>query len=330
MAAAINAGQPTAEIIVRAEDLLQFINRSREEEQAEAHITIRQIFAHLNQNPLQTENTLGDFTYVNWLSHLEMREEKIYAQFTPRVAAYFLKNQSDKHTRLLEDLQPFKSKFTAALIRLFEQHEPEPRPEIEFSFSYDLSALKEYFAVTDKYRRFFDFERFVLAATQQELDENDILPYWFSFDKIKQGRNIKDIHFTVYLRPKVLLDLRPQLRADRVSSPAQRDIFDEQRAGSFNREQQRIFSKLTGEEGIGKAFTQQVLSRMNESEAQAYYSLIRFGIAKTRAFTFVKKYLRNSEDILKTVRLKIEETKKKADFRKGKNETLLLEKLLRE
>ena len=334
LAALIDKENSSSEIVVNADDLLRFINNTPGEKWSNIYEPINQIFIHLNQHPLRIQNTDNqDFVRVNWLGHLEVKAGQIHAQFTPRVVEYFMRNQGLPHAQLLEDLRPYKSKFTAKIIRLFQNHLKGKTSEIEFTFSHDLNELKHYFQVEEKYLRFFDFERFVLLIAQKELEENDILPFWFSFEKIKKGRNIKDICFTVYVRPKVLLDLRPQLRATQIGVAGQRDIFDEQRAGIFDVEQQEIFKKLTKEYNIGKAFAQNTLLNLTNGQAKAYAQLIEFGINKTTAFSFLKKYCNRKEitgkeeayicDVIKEVREKEQSTEN------SNSRTILLEKELR-
>ena len=334
LAALIDKTNPSAEIVVNADDLLRFINNTPGEKWSNIYEPINQIFIHLNQHPLKLESADNqDFVRVNWLGHLEVKKGQIHAQFTPRVVEYFMRNQGLPHAQLLEDLRPYKSKFTAKIIRLFQSHLEGNTSEIEFTFNHDLNELKQYFQVEEKYLRFFDFERFVLLIAQKELEENDILPFWFSFEKIKQGRNIKDICFTVYVRPKVLLDLRPQLRATQIGEAAQRDIFDEQRAGIFDIQQQDIFEKLTKKHNIGKAFAQKVLLNLTSGQVKAYLSLVEFGINKTTAFSLLKKYYNRKEienketnyinDILKRVE------EKEGEEKNTNSRTSLLEKEFR-
>jgi len=334
LAALIDKANPSAEIVVNADDLLRFINNTPGEKWSNIYEPINQIFTHLNQHPLMLQSSENqDFVRVNWLGHLEVKAGQIHAQFTPRVIEYFMRNQGLPHAQLLEDLRPYKSKFTAKIIRLFQNHLKGKTSEIEFTFKHDLNELKQYFQVEEKYLRFFDFERFVLLIAQKELEENDILPFWFSFEKIKQGRNIKDICFTVYVRPKVLLDLRPQLRATQIGEAAQRDIFDEQRAGIFDTQQQEIFEKLTKEHNIGKAFAQKTLLNLTDGQAKAYVLLIEFGINKTTAFSLLKKYcnrkeiIEKEEEYIKETIEKVEE--KEGNLKSGTSRTSLLEKELR-
>lgn len=334
LAALIDKSNPAAEIVVNADDLLRFINNTPGEKWSNIYEPINQIFIHLNQHPLRLQSAESqDFVRVNWLGHLEVKAGQIHAQFTPRVVEYFMRNQGVLHAQLLEDLRPYKSKFTAKIIRLFQSYLEGKTSEIEFSFNHDLNELKQYFQVEEKYLRFFDFERFVLLIAQNELEENDILPFWFSFEKIKQGRSIKDICFTVYVRPRVLLDLRPQLRATQIGEAAQRDIFDEQRAGIFDTEQQEIFEKLTKKHNIGKAFAQKTLLNLTNGQAKAYVQLMEFGVNKTTAFSLLKKYCSRKEmegkeeeyisDMIKKVEVK--ETRLKS----SNSRTSLLEKELR-
>lgn len=334
LAALIDKENPSSEIVVNADDLLRFINNTPGEKWSNIYEPINQIFIHLNQNPLRIQNADNqDFVRVNWLGHLEVKAGQIHAQFTPRVVEYFMRNQGLPHAQLLEDLRPYKSKFTAKIIRLFQSYLEGKTSEIEFTFNHDLNELKHYFQVEEKYLRFFDFERFVLLIAQKELEENDILPFWFSFEKIKQGRNIKDICFTVYVRPKVLLDLRPQLRATQIDEAGQRDIFDEQRAGIFDTEQQEIFEKLTKEHNIGKAFAQKILLNFSIGQAKAYVQLIEFSINKTTAFSLLKKYCNRKEMEGKEeeyISNLIEEVIEKEENSKSSNSrTSLLERELR-
>ncbi len=289
LAAMMDKENPTNEILISARDFLDFINNTSGEKWTDIYNLASDIFDHLNKNPiLIKEPRKKDFIKINWLSSLGVVQGNIRARFSTEIAEYFLYKQGLPYTKLLWDLRPYKSNFTARLLDLFQKSHIKDSGVTEFEFDYDLEELKLFFGVHEKYERFFDFEKRVLEVTRNELEENDLVPYWFSYDKLKQGRNISAIRFTVYVRPQVLLDLMPELKA--LGNSRQSTIFDAQREVTFTDNQKKLFAKLVDDLGLNRAYSQRVLSLLTESQSFGYYYLIQYGVNRTLAYTILREH----------------------------------------
>lgn len=327
LAALMDKENPTGEICINARDLLDFINTTTGEKWSDIYNLTSEIFDHLNKNPiLIKEPNKKDFIKVNWLSSLGVIKGTIRARFSVDISDYFLYRQGLPYTKLLWDLRPYKSNFTARIMDLFQRFHKKESGIEEIEFEYDLENLKLFFGVHNKYKRFFDFEKRVLETTRRELEENDLAPYWFSYTKTKQGRNIKAIKFTVYVRPQVLLEMIPSLRMLEGGREAQITIFDAEREGKFSATKKKLFTRLM-EIGLNKMFAEKVLYNLSDTQGIAYFYLVEYGVNKTLAFTIVKEHcsfgeLENNEhQYVKFTLGKIEEARLKriAANREGKS-----------
>lgn len=290
LAAMMDKENPTGEILISAREFLDFINNTSGEKWTDIYNLTSDIFDHLNKNPiLIKEPRKKDFIKINWLGSLGVVQGNIRARFSTEIAEYFLYKQGLPYTKLLWDLRPYKSNFTARLLDLFQKYHIKDSGIMEFEFDYDIEELKLFFGVHEKYERFFDFEKRVLEVTRAELEGNDMVPYWFSYDKLKQGRNLSAIRFTVYVRPQVLLDLVPDLKMLGGDS-RQATIFDEQREVTFSENQKKLFSKLVEECGLNRAYAQRVLSQLTETQAFGYYYLIKYGVNRNLAYTILREH----------------------------------------
>ncbi len=291
LAAMMDKENPTGEILISAREFLDFINNTSGEKWTDIYNLTSDIFDHLNKNPiLIKEPRKKDFIKINWLGSLGVVQGNIRARFSTEIAEYFLYKQGLPYTKLLWDLRPYKSNFTARLLDLFQKHHIKDSGIMEFEFDYDIEELKLFFGVHEKYERFFDFEKRVLEVTRTELEGNDMVPYWFSYDKLKQGRNLSAIRFTVYVRPQVLLDLVPDLKVLGSGDGRQSTIFDAQREMTFSENQKKLFSKLVDDCGLNRAYAQRVLSLLTESQAFGYYYLIQYGVNRTLAYTILREH----------------------------------------
>lgn len=291
LAAMMDKENPTGEILISAREFLDFINNTSGEKWTDIYSLTSDIFDHLNKNPiLIKEPRKKDFIKINWLGSLGVVQGNIRARFSTEIAEYFLYKQGLPYTKLLWDLRPYKSNFTARLLDLFQKYHIKDSGIMEFDFDYDIEELKLFFGVHEKYERFFDFEKRVLEVTRMELEGNDMVPYWFSYEKLKQGRNISAIRFTVYVRPQVLLDLVPDLKVLGSGDSRQSTIFDAQREMTFSDNQKKLFSKLVDDCGLNRAYAQRVLSLLTESQAFGYYYLIQYGVNRTLAYTILREH----------------------------------------
>ena len=218
-----------------------------------------------------------------------MVKGELQARFSADIADYFLYKQGLPYTRLIWDLRGYKSNFTARILDLLQRNHIKSSGKTEVVFEEDLAELKLFFGVHDKYPRFYDFEKRVLEVTRAELDENDTAPYWFEYEKVKKGRSIKAIRFTVYVRPKVLLAMVPELKLIGKTADGQMSIFSGDREGTLSEEARAIASKLIAAD-IAEEFALKVVSAFTEFQAMAYLYLIEYGVNRNLAFNLVSEH----------------------------------------
>jgi plasmid replication initiation protein len=290
LAALMDKVNPNAEITIDAKDFLNFVNANSGEKWTDIYKLTSDIFDHLNKNPiLIKEPKKKDFVKVNWLSSLGVVQGTLKARFSADIADFLLYKQGLPYTKLLWDLRPYKSNFTARIMDLFQRFHNKNSGEDEITFDYDVEELKLFFGVHNKYKRFYDFEKRVLDVTQQELEKNDLAPYWFTYEKRKKGRNVKDIVFTVYLRPKVLLEMIPELKMLDDSGGSQPNLFASGQEHQFTEQQQKVYRRLLNV-GLKKSFSTKILYNLTDTQATGYLYLLEYGVNRTLAFTIVKDY----------------------------------------
>lgn len=290
LAALMDKESPTDVIKVNAKEFLGFINNNSSEKWSDVYRLTTDIFDHLNSNPILLKKQKSkDFLKINWLSSLGVVKGEVQARFSSDIADYFLYRQGLPYTKLLWDLRGYKSNFTARIMDLFQRHHIKESGKAEISFEYEIEELKLFFGVHKKYKVFKDFERRVLKTAQTELEENDLAPYWFEYDKKRKGRSIHAIAFTVYTRPKVLLELIPDLKLLNRSSTGQMSIFEKVGEKGITKEGEKLLEKFKGI-GVKEEFALRVLSNLTQTQALAYLYLIEYGVNRTLSFTLVKEH----------------------------------------
>lgn len=290
MASLMDKDNPTDTIRVSAKEFLSFVNSNSRETWSDVYRLTTDIFDHLNDNPILLRKPKGkDFVKINWLSSLGVVKGELQARFSADIADYFLYKQGLPYTRLIWDLRGYKSNFTARILDLLQRNHIKSSGKTEVTFEEDLAELKLFFGVHDKYPRFYDFEKRVLEVTRAELDENDSAPYWFEYEKVKKGRSIKSIRFTVYVRPKVLLAMVPELKLIGRSADGQMSIFSGDREGKLSDQARAIAGRLI-EADIAEEFALKVVSAFTETQSLAYLQLIEYGVNRNLAFNLVSEH----------------------------------------
>ena len=285
LAALMDKENPTAPIEVDAKEFLDFINDSSPNKWSDIYQLTRDIGEHLRANPILLKKKRGkDFLEINWLSSIGVQNGRVIGRFSGDIADYFLYKQGLPYTKLLWDLRDYKSSYTARIMDLFQTHHIKESGKSEVSFTINVEELKLFFGVHTKYKVFKDFDRRVLQVAQKELEENELAPYWFEYDKLRVGRSIGKISFTVYARPKVLLELIPKLRK---FNKAQLSIFD---AGELElTEAGKIILHDLRQLRIREERALKIMYNLSYSQAKAYISLVEYGVNRDLAFTLVKE-----------------------------------------
>lgn len=284
LAALMDREEPTAQIEIDAKEFLDFINDGSPSKWSDIYQLTKDIGEHLRKNPILLKKKRSkDFLEVNWLSSIGVESGKVIGRFSGDIADYFIYKQGLPYTKLLWDLRDYKSSYTARIMDLFQNNHIKGSGKKEVSFQVSVEELKLFFGVHDKYKVFKDFDRRVLQVAQKELEENDLAPYWFEYSKIRKGRSIGAIRFTVYVRPKVLLELVPKLKS---LNSAQMSFFDGQQV-ELTDNGKAILHDLK-ELKIREEWALKVMANLNFSQAKGYCMLVEYGVNRNLAFDLLR------------------------------------------
>ena len=326
LASKLDKEDPTGLIRIDAKAFLDFVNGNSGEKWSDIYRLTNDIFDHLNDNPILLRKPKGkDFTKINWLSRLGVVKGFLEARISPDIADYFLYRQGLPYTKLLWDLRGYKSNFTARILDLFQRHHIKESGQTELTFEYKVEDLKLFFGVHDQYPRFYDFEKRVLKTAAEELSEHETAPYWFEYHKVKRGRSVAAIQFCVYVRPKVLMELIPDLATIRTGPEDQASLFDRNK-WELTTEGKRLLAAYRSK-GLSEHFALKILAALTDSQGRAYYYLLKYGVNRSLAFKIVTEYcsfgeLIGVEDYY--VRFALDETEKQrirriAEVKSGKS-----------
>jgi plasmid replication initiation protein len=268
-------------------EFLDFVNSNSKEKWTDIYSLTNDIFTHLNDNPiLLKEDKKRDYIKINWLSRLGVRKGSVEARFSTDIIEFFLFQESQPYTNLLWDLRPYKSGHTARIIELFQKFHRKNSNDITITFDYDLEELKFFFGVHDKYARFYDFDARILQAAKKELVKNELIPYWFDYNKIKQGRVVTGISFTVYIRSNILLETIPELN---IAPIINSNLITTKEENKHTQNQENILKRFRH---LKIPFNQAkaIVDNLTESQAIGCYFLIEYGVNKNLALNIITGY----------------------------------------
>lgn len=287
LAALMDRDNPTAAIEVDANQFLNFINEFSPNKWSDIYQLTKDIGEHLRDNPILIKKKRGkDFLEVNWLSSIGVQNGKLVGRFSGDIADYFIYKQGLPYTKLLWDLRGYKSSYTARIMDLFQNNHIKESGKKEVVFEETLDELKLFFGVHQKYKVFKDFDRRVLQVSQKELEDNDQVPYWFEYEKIREGRSIRKIRFTVHVRPKVLLELIPKLNR---FNKSQLSIFENSDNIELSKSGKAILHDLV-ELKIREEKALKIMYNLSYTQCLGYVSLVKYGVNRDLAFTLVKDH----------------------------------------
>lgn len=284
LAALMDRDKPTAPIEVDAKEFLAFINGTSPNKWSDIYQLTKDIGEHLRDNPILLQKPRSkDFLEVNWLSSIGVQNGKVIGRFSGDIADYFIYKQGLPYTKLLWDLRDYRSSYTARIMDLFQNNHIKDSGKKEVVFEERVDKLKLFFGVHDKYAAFPDFEKRVLRPAKKELEGNDLAPYWFEYEKVKDGRTIKSIRFTIHVRHKILMQLIPKLQA---FGKNQMSMFDAPSDFELSDTGKAILHDLI-ELKISEEKALRIMSGLTFTQAKAYCSLVMYGVNRDLAFTLV-------------------------------------------
>lgn len=285
-AANMDTADPEGVIGIKSFEFLGWVNSKTNNKWSNIYQLVKDISEHLRANPILLKKERGkDFIEINWFSSLGIENGEIKARFSKDIAHYLLYKQGLPYTKLLWDLRDYKSSYTARIMDLFQNNHIKESGKKEVSLEMKVDELKLFFGVHKKYKIFKDFDRRVLQVAQTELEENDFAPYWFDYQKIRVGRSIGKIKFTIYVRPKVLLELIPKLKTYNKSQPS---LFDDENL-ILSTTGKAILHDLRGLK-IKEDKALRIMYNLSYSQAKGYLKLVEYGVNRDLAFTLVKDH----------------------------------------
>lgn len=141
------------------------------------------------------------FLVTAWFSHAEYLPSEGLVEFaiSPKLKPYLLQLKSSFTTYHLKQIRQLKSLYSIRLYELLRQFLPlnEINNGRQTAFrDITLNDLREYLGVEkDRYPKFYDFRRYVLERSQEELKLRTDLA--FDFNPVRRGRKVGSIKFKI-------------------------------------------------------------------------------------------------------------------------------------
>ena len=141
-------------------------------------------------------NTKEKEYITGWLSSINFYKGKgkIKLKFDDELVPYLLQLQETFTRYKLENILYLKNKHSIRLYELLKQYEKIGKRK------FTVDKLKDLLMLDDKYKRFYDFERYVIKSAIKEI--NDLTDIKIGYEKIKKGRKIDSILFTIESKQK--------------------------------------------------------------------------------------------------------------------------------
>ncbi|MEI6709326.1 MAG: replication initiation protein [Methylococcales bacterium] len=141
----------------------------------------------------------GRLLQTHWVSSADYVDGTgvVNLTFDPLLKPYLLQLKGNFTSSKLEMLLSFKSQYTMRMYTLLKQYERLKWREI------DLQQLRDTLGIgKDQYKRYNDFKKDILQATQKELKAKADL--YFEFDEVKYGRRVGAIRFRIISQKKLI------------------------------------------------------------------------------------------------------------------------------
>lgn len=125
------------------------------------------------------------------LSSIEaMGDGTVELIFDPKLIKYFT-GLTERYTYLeIQTLLTFSSIYSIRIFNLLKQFKQKSK-------SFNIDELKEMLLITNKYKNFSDFKRFVIDPAVKDINEHSTLKVSYETDGVK-GRKVNTITFTCY------------------------------------------------------------------------------------------------------------------------------------
>lgn len=156
----------------------------------ERYTEIREVVRDLRKKEVIINTDEGEII-AGWLSSIYYKKNKgiIELEFSKKLVPYLLQLK-EKFTRYqIKNILYLSNKHSIRIYELLKQYEPIGKR------TFTVDELKEILMLGEQYQRFYDFERYVLKPTMEEINEYTDIK--ISYDKIKKGRSINSIRYKI-------------------------------------------------------------------------------------------------------------------------------------
>ncbi len=147
------------------------------------------------------------FLVTGLLSSARYKEGEGYLEvyIDPNLKPYLLnivgeKTPFTKH--MIENILKLDSSYSARIYELLKQYEKVRKREFEIDEIREMLGIAE-----NEYKRFYDFERYVLKVAKTEINEKTDI--WIDYEKIKRGRRVA----------KIVFEIEPKLSGEKEIKP---------------------------------------------------------------------------------------------------------------
>lgn len=156
----------------------------------ERYTEIRETVRELRRKEVIINTGNGEII-TGWLSSIEYIRDTgvIELEFSKKLIPYLLQLK-ERFTRYqLKNILYLSNKHSIRIYELLKQYEGIGKR------SFTVTELKEILMLQSQYNRFYDFERYVLKPTVEEI--NDYTDIKVSYEKIRKGRSIHEIRYSI-------------------------------------------------------------------------------------------------------------------------------------
>lgn len=177
-------------ISLNVKEFFKLLNTS-----TERYTELREIVKELISKTLVIDTGEGEIIST-WLSSLEYKRNTgvIELEFSNKLIPYLLQLKKNFTRYQIKNILYLSNKHSIRIYELLKQYETISKR------TFKVYELKKILLLENQYSRFYDFERYVLTPTMEEINEHtDIL---ISYEKIKRGRSIDSIKYTI--KPKLI------------------------------------------------------------------------------------------------------------------------------
>lgn len=156
----------------------------------ERYTELKQVTNELRKKTLIIDTGNGEII-TGWLSSIEYKKDTgtIEIEFSNKLIPYLLQLK-EKFTRYqIKNILYLSNKHSIRIYELLKQYETIGKR------TFTVDELKKILMLEEQYNRFYDFERYVLKPTMEEINEyTDIT---IDYEKLKQGKSIQALRYTI-------------------------------------------------------------------------------------------------------------------------------------